>query len=29
MITSADQMDDAFAGWVAEAYAVGAGAHLA
>lgn len=28
-ITSLEEMDDAFAGWVAEAYAVGAGAHLA
>jgi hypothetical protein len=27
-ISSADQLDDEFAGWVREAYAVGAGAHL-
>lgn len=27
-ITEASQLDAAFAGWVAEAYAVGAGAHL-
>lgn len=27
-IVSIDEMDDEFAGWVAEAYAVGAGAHL-
>lgn len=27
-ITTADQLDDEFAGWIAEAYAVGAGAHL-
>ncbi|WP_261164795.1 DUF5655 domain-containing protein [Microbacterium sp. Marseille-Q6965] len=27
-ITSPEQMDGEFAGWVAEAYAVGAGAHL-
>jgi len=28
-ITSPEQLDDELAGWVAEAYAVGAGAHLA
>jgi hypothetical protein len=28
-ITSADEMDEEFAGWVREAYAVGAGEHLA
>jgi hypothetical protein len=28
-ITSPEQLDDTFAGWVAEAYAVGQGAHLA
>ncbi|WP_240482341.1 DUF5655 domain-containing protein [Microbacterium sediminis] len=28
-ITSPAQLDEEFAGWVAEAYAVGAGAHLA
>jgi hypothetical protein len=27
-VTAADQLDDEFRGWVAEAYAVGAGAHL-
>ena len=27
-VTSAEDLDDAFAGWVREAYAVGAGAHL-
>lgn len=27
-VTAADQLDDEFAGWLAEAYAVGAGAHL-
>jgi hypothetical protein len=27
-LTSLDQLDDEFAGWIAEAYAVGAGAHL-
>lgn len=27
-ITSPDQLDDEFAGWLAEAYAVGQGAHL-
>jgi hypothetical protein len=27
-ITTAGELDDAFAGWVREAYAVGAGAHL-
>ena len=27
-VTSLDQLDDQFAGWVAEAYAVGQGAHL-
>jgi hypothetical protein len=28
-ITSPEQLDETFAGWVAEAYAVGQGAHLA
>jgi Domain of unknown function (DUF5655) len=28
-ISTPDQLDDEFAGWVREAYAVGAGAHLA
>jgi hypothetical protein len=28
-ITAPEQLDDTFAGWVAEAYAVGQGAHLA
>jgi hypothetical protein len=28
-ITSPDQLDQTFAGWIAEAYEVGAGAHLA
>jgi hypothetical protein len=27
-VTSSDQLDDDFAGWIAEAYAVGQGAHL-
>jgi Domain of unknown function (DUF5655) len=27
-VTAADQLDDEFAGWVREAYGVGAGAHL-
>jgi hypothetical protein len=27
-IATLDQLDDAFAGWLAEAYAVGSGAHL-
>ncbi|WP_051267482.1 DUF5655 domain-containing protein [Nakamurella lactea] len=27
-VESLDQLDDTFAGWLAEAYAVGAGAHL-
>ncbi len=27
-VVTLDQLDDTFAGWVAEAYAVGAGAHL-
>jgi hypothetical protein len=27
-ITSLEELDDDFAGWIAEAYAVGGGAHL-